>query len=337
MRYYFDDEAKITPMATSKTPLALFTYNRPDHTLVTLNALAHCERLADCNLVIYCDGPKTDAEEARTAHTRRVVKDWASQNGAQVVERSRNLGLARSVVSGVTEQCENSGRVIVVEDDLVVSPDFLDYMLQALDRYQDSTQVYQISGFMFPINLPEKPDAFFLPLTTTWGWATWQRAWRAFNWDAESALGKLADPRVSRSFDLDGSFPYTEMLRHRLEGRNDSWGILWWYAVFTLNGLVLHPRQSLVWNGGFDNSGIHSGAPSDTMQSPRVLFDQPRFGSSLLFPDEIAVDHVAFYRVKDYLKSRSRKRSGVMGKLRQLKGILITLNSNLNRNSGRGN
>jgi hypothetical protein len=213
--------------------------------------------------------------------------------------------------------------VIVVEDDLVVSPDFLDYMLQALDRYKNYLNVYQISGFMFPIEHPESPDAFFLPLTTTWGWATWERAWRAFDWDAGTAMQRLADPRVSRQFDLDGSFPYTTMLRQRLEARNDSWGILWWYTVFNLNGFVLHPRQSLVWNGGFDNSGIHSGAPSDTMQSSREAFSYPRLGNPLRFPQEVVVDQAALARLKSYLRLRSSRHRGVMGILRRLERTLV--------------
>jgi hypothetical protein len=310
-------------MAADQTPIALFVYNRPDHTQSALNALSRCERLADCHLVIYCDGPKTPVQEAGVAATRQIAKSWAVKMGAQVVERTENLGLARSIVTGVTEQCQICGRVIVVEDDLVVSPDFLSYMLQALDRFKDNSNVYQISGFMFPVKHPTSPDAFFLPLSTTWGWATWERAWRAFTWDVGTAMQKLADPQVSRQFDLDGSFPYTSMLRRRLEARNDSWGILWWYTVFNLHGLVLHPRQSLVWNGGFDNSGIHSGAPKDTMQSSREEYDLPRLGNPLLFPQEVKVDQAAFIRLQRYLKNHSRRRGKVMSMLRRFERILV--------------
>ena len=241
-------------MDTSKTPVAIFAYNRPDHIQSALSSLANCSRRSDCHLVIYCDGSKTPAQEAGVAATRDVVREWALRLDAEVIERGENLGLARSIVSGVTEQCQKYGRIIVVEDDLIVSSNFLYYMLQALDRYQDNAKVYQISGFMYPISHPTSPDAFFLPLSTTWGWATWERAWQIFNWDAGKALDQLNDPKMSLRFDLDGSYPYTAMLRQREEAHNDSWGILWYYAVFQASGLVLHPRQSLVWNGGFDDS-----------------------------------------------------------------------------------
>ena len=322
-------------MDTFKTPLAIFTYNRPDHTRDALSALENCWRFADCRAVIYCDGPKTPAHEDGVAATRRVVKDWAWRVNAEVIEREKNLGLARSIVSGVTEQCQKFGRTIVVEDDLVVSPDFLDYMLQALDRYQEYANVYQISGFMYPISNPANLDAFFLPLSTTWGWATWERAWCIFSWDADKALVQLSDPKMSKQFDLDGSFPYTDMLRRREEAHNDSWGILWWYAVFQANGLVLHPRQSLVWNGGFDNSGIHSGAPTFTMQSARDSINQPRLGKPLVYPKEIVVDQEAFNRLKRYLRSRSSRRKRLMGMLQKLRCTLIDRREIIREREGR--
>jgi hypothetical protein len=304
------------------TPVALFTYNRPQHAQRALAALARCDRLSETRVHIYCDGVNKPEHAEGVNATRQVVHDWASANKATVIERSENLGLAHSIVTGVSDLCKTYGRVIVVEDDLVVSPDFLNYMLQALDRYQDDPKVYQISGFMFPVTHTPAPDALFLPLTTTWGWATWERAWRIFDWEATGALKSLADPDILRTFNLDGAYPYATMLRRRLEARNDSWGILWWWAVFNIGGLVLHPRQSLVWNGGFDNSGVHSGASLKTYQSPREIFDQPRLSTSLNFPSQSVVDDAAFDRIKAYLHTQSSGRFLGSGALRRLMQIL---------------
>ena len=310
-------------MDRSQAPLVLFVYNRPDHTLRALTTLAQCDRFNECHLVIYCDGPKTPAHEAGVAVTRRVLKDWASRSNAEIIERSENLGLARSIVTGVTEQCRKYGKAIVVEDDLVVSPDFLDYMLQALERYKDYRNVYQISGFMYPIEHPTGSDAFFLPLTTTWGWATWERAWKIFDWNTSEALKRLDNPDVSKKFDLDGSFPYTAMLHQRAEARNDSWGILWWFAVFNANGVVLHPRNSLVWNGGFDNSGIHSGAPLFSMQASPNRFTHPSLSKPLVLPEAVDIDQEAFDRLKRYLRSRSNPRNRVRGIIQKISRTLI--------------
>jgi hypothetical protein len=288
--------------ASQKTPIALFIYNRPAHTRVVLESLSRCRRLDECSLKIYCDGPKRAEDAAAVNEAREVAREWAARFDAELIERDSNLGLARSVVNGVSELCDTHGRVIVIEDDFALSPAFLDYMLSALDRYEDEPSVYQICGYMFPIRHAPQPDAFFLPLTTTWGWATWSRAWRVFDWrpaDAES----LRDPEVRRRFNLNNAYPYAEMLERKLNGENDSWGILFWWAVFRANGLVLHPRKSLVWNGGFDASGTHGGDQAWTSQSVSEIARDEWAGKPFLFPEQVATDELAFGKVIRYLRS----------------------------------
>jgi hypothetical protein len=289
-------------MATQKTPIALFIYNRPAHTRVVLESLSRCRRLDECSLKIYCDGAKRQEDAAAVSAAREVAREWSTRLDAAVVERDSNLGLARSVVNGVSELCESHGRVIVIEDDFSLSPAFLDYMLSALDRYADEPNVYQICGYMFPIRHSPKPDAFFLPLTTTWGWATWSRAWQIFDWRPADAAA-LRDPEVRRRFNLNNAYPYAEMLERKLNGENDSWGILFWWAVFRANGLVLHPRKSLVWNGGLDASGTHGGDQAWTSQSVSEIARDEWAGKQFLFPEQVASDELAFGKVIRYLRS----------------------------------
>ncbi len=291
----------MTNVSQKKTPIALFVYNRPEHARLALESLSRCERLDECSLRIYCDGPKGDADAAGVAAAREVAREWAERLGAGVIERETNLGLARSIVTGVTELCESHGRVVVLEDDFVLNPSFLDYMLDALERYADETSVYQISGYMFPVAHAEKPAAFFLPLTTTWGWATWARAWRIFDWDAADAVEKLSDPKLRRSFDLDGSYPYSSMLEQRLRNENDSWGILFWWAVFKAGGLALHPRESLVWVGGFDQSGTHCGDAAWSVPQSRESITG-RKHSRFELPSAAEPDLAAYKRIKKFLK-----------------------------------
>jgi hypothetical protein len=288
--------------ASQKTPIALFIYNRPAHTRVVLESLSRCRRLDECSLKIYCDGPKRAEDAAAVNEAREVAREWAARFDAELIERDSNLGLARSVVNGVSQLCDTHGRVIVIEDDFSLSPAFLDYMLSALDRYEDEPSVYQICGYMFPIRHAPQPDAFFLPLTTTWGWATWSRAWRVFDWrpaDAES----LRDPEVRRRFNLNNAYPYAEMLERKLNGENDSWGILFWWAVFRANGLVLHPRKSLVWNGGFDASGTHCGDQAWTSQALSEIASDQWTTKPFQFPEQVATDELAFGKVIRYLRA----------------------------------
>ena len=285
-----------------QTPIALFVYNRPTHAELVFESLSRCHRLNECSLHVYCDGPKNPSDKEAVGSARAVAREWAARLNGEVIERENNLGLARSIVSAVTELCESYGRVIVIEDDFVLSPSFLDYMLQALDRYAHENNVLQISAYMYPVRHATADNAFFLPLTTTWGWATWARAWNIFTWDATDALEDLKNPQLRNSFDLEASYPYSAMLEQRLRNENDSWGILFWWAVFKIGGLVLHPAQSLVWVGGFDESGTHCRTGEWPNEEVSDFVARGQRLKDFSFPAKIATDQEAFRRIKNFLK-----------------------------------
>jgi hypothetical protein len=302
----------------NRTPLALFTYNRPFHAGQALAAIAHCRRLEDCALHIYCDGPKREHQSGVEA-SREVVRMWADRLGAVVIERSENLGAGGSPPAGVTELCAKYGEAIVLEDDHIVSPDFLVYMLHALDRYRDEPRVYQIAGYTFPISASVREDAFFMPMVTSWGWATWQRAWQVYDWNATGASELLSDAATRRRFDLDGSFPYARMLQDQLDRKIDAWDIQWWYAVYRQNGLVLYPKRSLVENIGFDGSGTHT----HTVPFDAQDVDSARLSDPPLFPPTVETHTAAFNAVKHYLRARKRPRPSLMRRVtRRLRNLI---------------
>jgi hypothetical protein len=244
-------------MSRDLAPIALFTFKRPEHTARTLEALARNPEFARSELHIFCDGSRRPDEDAAVEATREVARKCVHPN-KMIYEAPANRGLAASIVDGVSRLCAQHGRVIVVEDDLVVAPVFLDFLNRGLDRYSGDEQVMQISGHMFPVEFPPSDDdAVFLPFTTSWGWATWQRAWSHFD-PAMLGYNKVSKDRVvRRRFDLDNSYPYLAMLKKQKAGKIDSWAIRWYLSVFLRDGLVLFPRRSLVNNEGFDGSGTH--------------------------------------------------------------------------------
>lgn len=287
-----------------KTPVALFTYNRPSHTQQSLEALSKCRRNEDCDYYFFSDGPQTDASRSEVEATRRILHSWAGRLKAQVIERPHNLGLAESIVTGVSDLCRQYKRVIVLEDDLIVDPDFLHYMIESLDHYENEDQVMQVGG----CTLSQPPgivtDAFLLPVSTTWGWATWQRAWESFSWMPFDLVEAKCDEHWCQLFNLGGVCAYSSMLEDRIAGRNNSWGILWWYAVSRRKGLVVYPRQSLVWNNGFDGSGIHCGSADifeQKFSSSQILAN---LQNSLTFPSVVRFDPVHFSHLEEFLRSK---------------------------------
>ncbi len=242
-------------------PIALFVYRRPGYTRRAVEALKANPEAAVSPLHVFSDGAASVQHEPAVREVREYIRGIDGFASINIIERDRNLGLAKSIVSGVTQLCRDHGRVIVVEDDLIVSAGFLDYMNGALDRYADDERVMQIAGHMFPVSFAGvRSDAVFLPITTSWGWATWARAWRymtqgreLYDWIADSESRR-------RQFDANGSFPYFEMLEKNVEGQISSWAIEWYASVFRRKGMTLFPVRTLVSNTG-DEDATHSVRP----------------------------------------------------------------------------
>jgi hypothetical protein len=292
----------------SRTPIVIFLYKRPRHARELLDSLQKCARLTECEIFIYCDGVKNPADLDNVNETRSVAREFGSKNNASIVEREQNMGLARSIVEGVTQMCDQFGRVIILEEDFILHPFFIDFMLQSLDHYAEEEMVSQIAGFTFPINKSTTPDVFFMPIISIWGWATWRRAWNLFSWETQPALERLnTNPKIRYQFDVDGSYPYTDMLRQVAKNQLDAWAILWYWQTFSTNKLTLFPRQSLVWQNGFDDLAAHTKEAWPGMQEPLNSFLQVNWKQPVSFPEVIETNHAVFKNLKRHLRSRSQK------------------------------
>jgi GT2 family glycosyltransferase len=238
-------------------PIVLFAYNRPVHMRRTVEALLKNELANASDLIIYSDASKNPEAADAVREVRDYIRTISGFNSIRIVERDRNWGLANSVIDGVTTVVNKYGRIIVLEDDLVVTPHFLGFMNRALERYKQEPKVIQVSGYMFPVKIKAREDALFLPLTTSWGWATWQRAWRLFDPEAKGYARLKAEPELRKRFNLDGAYDYYSMLEGQLAGEVDSWAVRWQLTAFINGSLTIYPRHSLIENAGFDDSGTH--------------------------------------------------------------------------------
>jgi hypothetical protein len=240
------------------SPIALFVYKRPAHTAQVLEALAGNELAAGSDLYIFSDAARNERDRAAVNEVRRIVRAVRGFSSVTVLERERNMGLANSVIAGVSLVCNERGRVIVLEDDLVTSPYFLRFMNDALEAYDQDEPVGSVHGYWYPVSRA-LPTTFFLRGASCWGWGTWRRSWRLFEADGHKLLAALRARDLTREFDLEGAIDYTRMLRLQIAAKNDSWAIRWHAAMFLAGKLQLSPSVSLVRNIGFDGTGSHSG------------------------------------------------------------------------------
>lgn len=239
-------------------PIILFTYNRPAHTRRALESLRRNALAAESELFVYSDAARDEADREAVAEVRRIIHDALGFKAVHIVERDENQGLARNIIDGVTRVTDQYGRVIVLEDDLVVAPHFLRFMNDALETYKDEPRVGHIQACDFTDD-PSLPDTFLIKFTGSWGWATWKRAWQHFNPDGKALLAELERRGLARKFDFGGKYGFTRMLRRQTEGKNNSWAIRWNASLFLKDILSLNTGRSLVQNTGFDGSGTNCG------------------------------------------------------------------------------
>ena len=242
----------------SYAPILLFVYNRPEHTRRCIESLLKNSLASESNLFIYADGAKDSTQQEAVNEVRNYIRSIQGFKQITLMERSENWGLARNIINGVTTQVNRYGKVIVLEDDLVVAPYFLQFMNEALEVYKDEPRVGHIQACDFTQD-SSLPATFLIKWTGSWGWATWDRAWKHFNPNGNELLQELEERKLTHIFDFNGKYGFTRMLRRQIEGKNNSWAIRWNASLFLKDILSLNVGRSLVQNEGFDGSGTNCG------------------------------------------------------------------------------
>lgn len=243
----------------SLSPIILFVYNRPDHTKRTLDALGKNILAAESPLFIFSDGPKDKDEYNSVERVREVISGAKGFKEVKIVQKEKNLGLADSVISGVNEIISTFGKVIVMEDDIITSRYFLNFMNETLQFYKDDSKVYSISGYNFPVKIVKSyPHKIYIsPRPSSWGWATWRDRWEKVDWNISDYRSFINNKEQVRYFNLGGD-DLSLMLDRQMSGKINSWAIRWAYSHFISRSFCLYPVNSFLINIGADKSGTHT-------------------------------------------------------------------------------
>lgn len=240
-------------------PIVLFVYNRPDHTQKTLDALQKNTLAKHSLLFIFSDAAKNESVQGKVNEVRELIFNVAGFKNVVVFKQEKNIGLANSIISGVTEIIDKYGKIIVLEDDLVTSPYFLKFMNDALDFYENNEKVWHISGWNYPIEKEGLQDVFLWRTMNCWGWATWSDRWNHFNKDTVQVINEFSVSDI-KLFNLDGVEDFWGQVLDNKTGKINTWAIYWYAMIFKNDGLCLSPTQTFVDNIGLDGSGVHCGA-----------------------------------------------------------------------------
>lgn len=239
-------------------PVALFVFNRPVHTKLTIDALTKNEYASETEIFVFCDGPRSKADLPNVAATRQIVREAQGFKRIEVFEHKENQGLAKSVIFGITQIIERYGRIIVLEDDIVCHISFLKFMNEGLEYYKNEYKVYSITGYTMALkNLRnDNCDVYFTRRHSSWGWGTWLRCWQGIDWIVSDYQSFFYNKHARKSFSRGGEdLPW--MLESQMSRKIDSWAIRFNYHCWKNNGLSVASITNLIENIGFDGSGRH--------------------------------------------------------------------------------
>lgn len=267
-------------------PIVIFAFNRLNSLKACVAALQKNTEALDSDLVVWVDGPRPHkhGEKEKVDSVRNYVKTISGFRSVTYHFSEVNKKLGPSIIDGVTQIVNQYGKVIVVEDDLIASRNFLAYMNFGLNQYGQNQEVWSICGFSCKINVPKgyHADAYFCPRSSSWGWATWKNRWLSCDWELKDWDEVVKN---GKAFNRWGGSDCYGMLKGWHEGRNQSWAIRFCYNQFVNNALSLFPVVSKIDNEGFDGSG------TNCKQYSRYKFDFDTTGNKdFLLPDSMDVN-----------------------------------------------
>jgi hypothetical protein len=250
------------------TPVLLIIFKRPDLTKKVLTALSIVKPKT---LLVAADGPRFPEEAEKCSQAKKLIEtiDWDCDLHTNY--SSENLGCGVRIYTAIDWAFSKFEELIILEDDCIPVPSFFSFCSKLLDYYRHDERIMHISGNNFQAsNRRTEYSYYFSKYTHAWGWATWKRAWKHFEWDMKS-WPEFKKEELIKAFCDD---PYeqkywTKIFDQMYEGAPDVWDYKWNYSCWAQNGLVILPNTNLVSNIGFGSDATHTIGNSPYMNLPR--------------------------------------------------------------------
>lgn len=302
-------------------PVVIFVYNRLKNTRQVVEALQANDLASQTDVIVFSDAAKDERAAASVAEVRTYLKTVTGFKSFTIIERPVNYYIERNITEGVTEIVNRFGKIIVLEDDGVTAKNFLQFMNNALNFYDQHKRVMHIATFTY-IDMPADFHKTFLwrySENTGGGWATWKDRWEKFVWfqgEAEGLAG-LSEEQKYR-LELEGDFKCLGALKHK----PIPWDICWYVAIIKNNGLSVNSPRALVKNNGLFN-GTHLLPINRILGKHQLAVELDRSTEPIIFETIIEENPGAIQKLKEFYGSYGkRKRDRVFNFFMK---ILVTL------------
>lgn len=256
-------------MSHNYAPVVIFGYNRVDKLRKCIEALKECDGIGHTEIFLYIDGPKDRIDENAVNKVKEYtckLKDQSWFLNLKIKYQDRNRGLAESVMTGITEIINQYGKVIVLEDDIIVTSDFLLFMNGALDAFQNDGKVWSISTNTLSNHKIKAchEDILWTYRGECWGWASWADRWNKVDWEVSDYNEFINNKKCQRVFNHGGR-DMTQLLQMQHDGKINSWAIRWCYQQYKENMITVFSKYPKSYNIGLDGSGTNCGGEETSL------------------------------------------------------------------------
>jgi hypothetical protein len=316
-------------------PIILFTYNRLSHTKQTIDALKKNKLAKNSELFIYSDGGKDEESWNKVNKIRQYLESIVGFKNISLIKRDVNIGLAQNIIDGVTKIVNKYGKIIVLEDDIVTSPYFLNFMNDSLNFYENISKVWHISGWNYPISNENLKDSFLWRTMNCWGWATWKDRWNNYEKNPQKLIESFSKKNIYE-FNLDNATNFWEQVEKNYNKQMNTWAIFWYTTIFKNQGLCLNPTQSFVENIGFDGTGTNTGCRDNYSSNLSRQNYQIKFEKNLI-ENKTATDRIKLFYRENHKENKNLTFSKNLNKIFALLSTLkVSSNKYILYGSGTG-
>jgi hypothetical protein len=242
----------------TKTPVALFIFNRPQHTRRVFEVIAQAR---PAELFVIADGPRFDNEEdERLCRETRDLIDINWPCKLHMLSSDTNLGCRQRLASGLDWVFAQAEEAIILEDDTLPDLTFFKFCEKLLERYRDDPRVHMICGANLLFGRQISNDSYYYSrFCHIWGWASWARAWKYYDVNIKRW------PELRDSNWLQRKLPTPEMIKMTRQifddtysGKETTWDYQLGFSVWLADAVTIIPASNLVTNIGWDAAGTHT-------------------------------------------------------------------------------
>ena len=289
-------------------PVILFTYRRLKTLKRTINSLQKNNISNNTQIYIFSDGPKNSNDYNDVIKVRNYLKKIKNFKQKKIIFRKKNIGLAKNIIDGTTQVLSLKKKAIILEDDILVSENFLEFMNYCLDTFNDNKKIWHINGWNYPIELnATKEDIFYWRGMHCWGWATWSNRWKKFQKNPEKLINSFSKDQKHK-FNYDGNTNFWGQIKRNYDKKIDTWAIFWYASIFKNKGLCVSPKESCTFNIGNDKFATNMLDSDKSINSnykkkfnkKNIFTRQEKFEENLITYNQIK-KHIKFNRLKNIL------------------------------------